>query len=66
MQSAKPCEAGCREVLTKTGLTGWTIGKSRVFLRYYHQDRLQLLLKEMEDKAVLIQKVYKGYVARKW
>ncbi len=62
----KPGEVACLEILDKAGITGWTIGKSRVFLRYYHQDKLQLLVKEMEDKATLIQKVFRGYATRKW
>ena len=59
-------EHACQIILDKAGITGWRLGRSRVFLRYFHEEKLQLLLKEMEDKAILIQKVYRGYRTRKW
>ena len=65
-QSVKASEHACQIILDKAGITGWRLGRSRVFLRYFHEEKLQLLLKEMEDKAVLIQKVYRGYRTRKW
>ena len=65
-QSVKASEHACQFILDKAGITGWRLGRSRVFLRYFHEEKLQLLLKEMEDKAVLIQKVYRGYHTRKW
>ena len=65
-QSVKASEHACQIILDKAGITGWRLGRSRVFLRYFHEEKLQLLLKEMEDKAVLIQKVYRGYHTRKW
>ena len=65
-QSVKASEHACQIILDKAGITGWRLGRSRVFLRYFHEEKLQLLLKEMEDKAILIQKVYRGYRTRKW
>lgn len=55
----------CSDILTKAGIAGWRMGQSRVFLRYYHEERLQLMLKDIDDKAILIQKFFRGYLARK-
>lgn len=55
----------CRVILDKAGLENWKIGSSRVFLRYYHQEKLQLMLKDIEDKAILIQSTFRGYITRK-
>ena len=52
-------------ILRKAGVDGWQLGKSRVFLRYYHEDKLHLMLKDVEDKTILIQKVYRGWSTRK-
>jgi hypothetical protein len=64
-QDVKLTEGACQVILDKAGLTGWQLARSRVFLRYYHEQGLQLLLKAMEDSATLIQKIYRGYRARK-
>ena len=66
MQKIKGTVAACSEILNKAGLTGWRMGQSRVFLRYYHKETLQLMLKDMDDKAILIQKTIRGFLARKW
>lgn len=66
MQKIKGTVAACSEILNKAGLTGWRMGQSRVFLRYYHKETLQLMLKDMDDKAILIQKAVRGFLARKW
>ncbi|CAI8008952.1 Myosin-IIIa [Geodia barretti] len=64
-EDVKLTEGACQVILDKAGLTGWRLARSRVFLRYYHEQRLQLLLKAMEDSATLVQKIYRGYRARK-
>jgi len=52
-------------ILEKAVLSGWQMGKSRVFLRYFHEERLNLLLRDQEKKATLLQKRYRGYSTRK-
>ena len=64
-QDVKLTEATCQVILDKAGLTGWRLARSRVFLRYFHEQKLQLILKSMEDGAVLIQRIYRGHRARK-
>lgn len=55
----------CTTILERVGLTGWRVGRSRVFLRYFHEDQLRLMTKDMEDRATLIQSRYRGHVARR-
>ncbi len=55
----------CKVILDKVGLEGWRLGRSRVFLRYYHEEKLHLVLKDIEDKAILIQKIFRGWRTRK-
>ena len=65
LQDVKLTEGACQVILEKAGLTGWRLARSRVFLRYYHEQSLQLLLKAMEDSAILIQRTFRGHRARK-
>ena len=66
LQRVKGTTVACSEILKKAGLSGWRMGQSRVFLRYYHEEKLQLLLKKLDDKALILQRVYRGRLARKW
>ena len=64
-QKVKGTVLACSDILKKAGIVGWRMGQSRVFLRYYHEEKLQLMLKDIDDKAILIQKTFRGYLARK-
>lgn len=64
-QDIRGSESVCKVILNKVGLEGWRLGTSRVFLRYFHEEKLLLLLKDMEDKAILIQKIFRGWSTRK-
>lgn len=66
LQRVKGTTVACSGILKKAGLTGWRMGQSRVFLRYYHEEKLQLMLKNLDDKALILQRVYRGRLARKW
>ncbi|XP_036044389.1 myosin-IIIa [Onychomys torridus] len=45
----------CATILEKAGLDNWALGKTKVFLKYYHVEQLNLMRKEAIDKLVLIQ-----------
>ncbi|KAL6093327.1 hypothetical protein STEG23_036207, partial [Scotinomys teguina] len=45
----------CATILEKAGLDNWALGKTKVFLKYYHVEHLNLMRKEAIDKLVLIQ-----------
>ncbi|XP_076871226.1 unconventional myosin-VIIb [Brachyhypopomus gauderio] len=64
-ENAKACsESICRNVLTAED--DWKIGKTKVFLKDFHDTMLELKRdKALNEKALLIQKVLRGYKHRK-
>ena len=46
----------CRKILTCAKLDGYQIGKTKVFLKYWHVDKLVELLGVVHNAASMIQK----------
>ncbi|XP_053723097.1 LOW QUALITY PROTEIN: unconventional myosin-VIIa [Synchiropus splendidus] len=62
--AAKCCESICTFVLHGKG--DWKTGKTKIFLKDSHDTLLELeRMKELNQKALLIQKVLRGYAHRK-
>ncbi|XP_072246199.1 unconventional myosin-VIIb [Leuresthes tenuis] len=60
----KCCESICKSVLTGEG--DWKTGKTKIFLKDFHDTMLELeRMKELNTKALLIQKVLRGYKYRR-
>ncbi|KAM7388682.1 hypothetical protein PAMP_024842 [Pampus punctatissimus] len=60
----KCCESICETVLVEEG--SWKTGKTKIFLKDVHDTMLELeRMKELNVKALLIQKVLKGYKYRR-
>ncbi|XP_015236451.1 PREDICTED: unconventional myosin-VIIa-like [Cyprinodon variegatus] len=58
------CESICRRVLTGDG--DWKTGKTKIFLKDFHDTTLELeRMKELHVKALVIQRVLKGYKYRR-
>lgn len=55
----------CIDILTKLRLTNWKLGKTKLFLKYYHAEQLSQLFEEMNRKIILIQCTIRRYLARK-
>lgn len=55
----------CVEILTKLGLTNWKLGKTKIFLKYYHAEQLSQLFEEMNKKIILIQCTIRRWLARR-
>lgn len=55
--SASPPDnaASCTRVLTKANIKDYRVGKTRVFLKYYHMDELAEALKPYPTAAIKIQ-----------
>lgn len=45
-----------RQILNNTKLQNWRVGKSKVFLKYYHYDELKSILDQYIAYAIIIQK----------
>lgn len=58
-------ESTCRAIMERTRLTDWQIGKSKVFLRYYHTDMLTEKQQPVQAAATDLQKCLRGFFARK-
>ncbi|MEQ2283274.1 hypothetical protein AMECASPLE_009487, partial [Ameca splendens] len=58
------CESICKRVLTGEG--DWKMGKTKIFLKDFHDTMLELeRMKELNVKALLIQRVLRGFKYRR-
>ncbi|XP_033115293.1 myosin-IIIb-like [Anneissia japonica] len=55
---------GVVKILTDMKLTDWQIGKTKVFLKYYHQEKLEAKMIEMGKSAIQMQKIVRGFLVR--
>ncbi|XP_071794491.1 myosin-IIIb-like isoform X2 [Asterias amurensis] len=55
---------GCVKILKSMGMTDWHAGKTKLFLKYYHQDFLEEQMQRYGESAVHIQKIVRGFLAR--
>ncbi|XP_067843594.1 myosin-IIIb isoform X3 [Heptranchias perlo] len=58
------CES-CTAILEKARLDKWVLGKTKVFLKYYQVEQLNLLLREVIASIVVIQAHIKGWLGAK-
>ncbi|XP_071844777.1 myosin-IIIb-like isoform X2 [Apostichopus japonicus] len=56
---------GCKVILERVRMADWMLGKTKVFLKYYHQDKLEDELKALGKKVIQGQKVVRGFLARR-
>ncbi|XP_048726140.1 myosin-IIIb isoform X4 [Caretta caretta] len=52
----------CIAILEKSKLDNWVLGKTKVFLKYYHIEQLNLLLREVIGRVVVMQAYTKGWL----
>ncbi|KAM6101723.1 myosin-IIIa isoform 3-T5 [Theristicus caerulescens] len=52
----------CAAILEKARLDSWVLGKTKVFLKYYHVEQLNLMRKETVDMIILIQACVRGWL----
>uniref|UniRef100_A0A8C9F9R9 non-specific serine/threonine protein kinase n=1 Tax=Pavo cristatus TaxID=9049 RepID=A0A8C9F9R9_PAVCR len=52
----------CAAILEKAHLDNWVLGKTKVFLKYYHVEQLNLMRKETVDRIILIQAYVRGWL----
>ncbi|XP_078002285.1 myosin-IIIb [Phascolarctos cinereus] len=61
-QSPLANKESCVAILEKSKLDHWVLGKTKVFLKYYHVEQLNLLLREVIGTVVVIQAYAKGWL----
>lgn len=54
----------CRLLLVRLKMDGWALGKSKVFLKYYHVEYLARLYEEQTRKIILVQACVRRWIAR--
>ncbi|XP_067147910.1 myosin-IIIa [Apteryx mantelli] len=55
----------CAAILEKAHLDNWVLGKTKVFLKYYHVEQLNLMRKETVNMIILIQAYVRGWLGSK-
>lgn len=58
-------ESSCRQILKKSQLKDWQIGRTKVFLKYWHAEKLAEQLQRAQEAVIIIQKVVRGFLARR-
>ncbi|CAH2050292.1 unnamed protein product, partial [Iphiclides podalirius] len=64
-EEVKPNRDSCRLLLLRLKMDGWALGKSKVFLKYYHVEVLSRIYEEQIRKIVLVQASVRGWLARR-
>nr|XP_026486396.1 myosin-IIIb-like isoform X3 [Vanessa tameamea] len=64
-EEIKPNRDSCRLLLLRLKMDGWALGKSKVFLKYYHVEVLSRIYEEQIRKIVLVQACVRGWLARR-
>ncbi|KAL5005175.1 hypothetical protein ScPMuIL_018631 [Solemya velum] len=55
----------CAKIIQASKIKGSQIGKTKIFLKYYHIEQLSNILEAMGKSAVHLQKVVRGFLARR-
>ncbi|KAK6299813.1 hypothetical protein J4Q44_G00298460 [Coregonus suidteri] len=55
----------CAAILEKAKLENWVLGKTKVFLKYYHVETLNLMVRQTTDRIVLVQAYVRGWLGAK-
>ncbi|KAM4024474.1 myosin-IIIb-like [Anomaloglossus baeobatrachus] len=61
-QNPPATKESCSAILERAKLEKWVLGKSKVFLKYYHVEQLNLLLREVIGRVVVMQAYTKGWL----
>ncbi|KAM9774984.1 myosin-IIIa isoform 1-T1 [Syngnathus typhle] len=52
----------CAAILEKAKLDNWAMGKTKVFLKYYHVEHLNLMVQQATQRIVLLQACVRGWL----
>uniref|UniRef100_A0A3Q1FRL6 non-specific serine/threonine protein kinase n=1 Tax=Acanthochromis polyacanthus TaxID=80966 RepID=A0A3Q1FRL6_9TELE len=52
----------CAAILEKAKLENWAMGKTKVFLKYYHVEHLNLMVQQATQRIVLLQACVRGWL----
>eukprot|EP00039_Didymoeca_costata_P028435 m.21052 g.21052 ORF g.21052 m.21052 type:complete len:934 (+) comp7017_c0_seq1:165-2966(+) len=63
-QDVPATAASCRQILNKAGISGFEVGKTKVFMRYFHADELNGKLEPFTAAATVLSKYCRGFTGR--
>ncbi|XP_039983497.1 myosin-IIIa [Xiphias gladius] len=55
----------CAAILEKAKLENWAMGKTKVFLKYYHVEHLNLMVQQATQRIILLQAYVRGWLGAK-
>ncbi|KAK7881492.1 hypothetical protein WMY93_029901 [Mugilogobius chulae] len=55
----------CSAILEKAKLGNWAMGKTKVFLKYYHVEQLNLMVQQTTERVILLQACVRGWLIAK-
>ncbi|XP_037550372.1 myosin-IIIa [Nematolebias whitei] len=55
----------CAAILEKAKLENWVMGKTKVFLKYYHVEHLNLMVQQATHRIILLQACVRGWLGAK-
>ncbi|XP_030205229.1 myosin-IIIa isoform X2 [Gadus morhua] len=55
----------CTAILEKAKLENWAMGKTKVFLKYFHVEHLNLVVQRASNRIVLVQACVRGWLGAK-
>ncbi|XP_069552553.1 myosin-IIIa isoform X1 [Brachyistius frenatus] len=55
----------CAAILEKAKLENWAMGKTKVFLKYYHVEHLNLMVRQTTQRIILLQACVRGWLGAK-
>ncbi|XP_034022241.1 myosin-IIIa isoform X1 [Thalassophryne amazonica] len=55
----------CAAILENAKLENWAMGKTKVFLKYYHVEHLNLMVQQATQRIVLVQAYVRGWLGTK-
>ncbi|XP_028821125.1 myosin-IIIb-like [Denticeps clupeoides] len=61
-QMPEPIRENVSAILQQTKLESWVLGRTKVFLKYYHVEQLNLLLRGVIGRVVLMQAYTRGWL----
>ncbi|XP_031437955.2 myosin-IIIb [Clupea harengus] len=61
-QMPESSKENSKVILEKAKLENWSVGKTKVFLKYYHVEQLNLMLREVMARVVVLQAYTKGWL----
>lgn len=54
----------CRLLMIRLHMEGWTIGKTKIFLKYYNEEYLSRLYETQVRKIVKVQSLLRGFLVK--